>query len=519
MSNVFTFSFQEHNAPSIKQYEELNNTANSNEYLLTVNFNDDDKDNNYTNSIDTSNGDSEIINAFVDQLFKECNCSVKGEPCDVYSDLIKGSGVVEKRYEDIMNFKCRALQREVEEKTAVIEEMKKEIERYKKENQDVMEENKKLFEVIDMLQQIKEKELKHSMTNCSNNNTNNNECQLNYMQQPLCSNNNENENETSLRSSNDSIPILIENKRIPLNNNNVDKETIKSKTITAERQHSISSKTKHPFNKALPNKNSKSSAVSPSNCSPGHLELNFVPSELNRSKHSTKASTSKHPNSKEHINSKRNTLTNVYSNSYLFNGTKCYITINQPSTKNFTHKRIAKPPIPAMPVYVSNKHCGNKLNMKIMNSSRKVHHVQSKCLYKDEEKTNSLDDIERRLSMYVSDAPASGCVVNNILRKSNKMNCPYDNNDMSDRMGMSHQMNNKGILKYWDKGWCVSFKRNCLQPFPLNFFKEPKDPINAKILIFHGRPTPQQAYNGFMGKGGLRYVKPTKWLDKYWERN
>ena len=78
---------------------------------------------------------------------------------------------------------------------------------------------------------------------------------------------------------------------------------------------------------------------------------------------------------------------------------------------------------------------------------------------------------------------------------------------------LSHQMNDKGILKYWDKGWCVSFKRNCLQPFPLNFFLEPKDPVNAKILIFHGRPTPAQAFKGFMGKGGLRYVKPTKWLD------
>ncbi len=81
---------------------------------------------------------------------------------------------------------------------------------------------------------------------------------------------------------------------------------------------------------------------------------------------------------------------------------------------------------------------------------------------------------------------------------------------------LSHQMYDKGILNYWDKSWCVSFKRNCLQPFPLNFFKEPKEPMNAKIVVFHGRPTPEQAYNGFMGKGGLRYVKPTKWLDKYW---
>ena len=51
------------------------------------------------------------------------------------------------------------------------------------------------------------------------------------------------------------------------------------------------------------------------------------------------------------------------------------------------------------------------------------------------------------------------------------------------------------------------------------FFKEPREPWECKILVFHGRPNPDQAYNGFMGKGGLRYVKPTKWLDKYWDKS
>ena len=83
---------------------------------------------------------------------------------------------------------------------------------------------------------------------------------------------------------------------------------------------------------------------------------------------------------------------------------------------------------------------------------------------------------------------------------------------------LSHQMHDKGLLKYWDKSWCVSFKRNCLRPFPLNFFMEPIDPKEAKIIIFHGRPNPKQAYEGFMGKGGFRYVKPTRWLNKYWMR-
>ena len=81
---------------------------------------------------------------------------------------------------------------------------------------------------------------------------------------------------------------------------------------------------------------------------------------------------------------------------------------------------------------------------------------------------------------------------------------------------LSYEMHKKGILKYWDKSWCVSFKRNCLQKFPMNFFKEPNEPKNAKIIVFHGRPTPQQALNGFCGKCGFRYVKPTKWLEQYW---
>jgi len=84
---------------------------------------------------------------------------------------------------------------------------------------------------------------------------------------------------------------------------------------------------------------------------------------------------------------------------------------------------------------------------------------------------------------------------------------------------LSYQMYNKGILKYWDKDWCISFKRNCLRKFPVNFFKEAIDPKNAKIIVFHGRPNPIQAYNGFWGKGGFRYVKPTKWLKKYREFN
>lgn len=80
---------------------------------------------------------------------------------------------------------------------------------------------------------------------------------------------------------------------------------------------------------------------------------------------------------------------------------------------------------------------------------------------------------------------------------------------------LSYKMHEKNILSYWDKEWCVSFKRNCMYPFPLNFFFTAKEPKTAKIIVFHGRPTPQQALKGYFGKMGLRYVKPVKWLEKY----
>ena len=79
-----------------------------------------------------------------------------------------------------------------------------------------------------------------------------------------------------------------------------------------------------------------------------------------------------------------------------------------------------------------------------------------------------------------------------------------------------YQEGKKGLLKYWPKDWVVSFKRQCLHKFPLCWFKVPRDPEEAKILIFHGKPNPEQAYKGYFGKLGFRYIKPTKWLDKYW---
>lgn len=82
---------------------------------------------------------------------------------------------------------------------------------------------------------------------------------------------------------------------------------------------------------------------------------------------------------------------------------------------------------------------------------------------------------------------------------------------------LSYKMHEKNILSFWDKDWCLSFKRNCLYPFPLNYIFAAREPQNAKIVVFHGKPTPQQAIDGYFGKMGIRYVKPVEWLKKHWE--
>lgn len=82
---------------------------------------------------------------------------------------------------------------------------------------------------------------------------------------------------------------------------------------------------------------------------------------------------------------------------------------------------------------------------------------------------------------------------------------------------LSYAMMKKGILKYWDKKWCVSFKRHCLKMFPINYFKAPELPKDAKILIFHGHPNPEEAFKGFTSKFGFRHVKPTLWLNDFWK--
>ena len=81
---------------------------------------------------------------------------------------------------------------------------------------------------------------------------------------------------------------------------------------------------------------------------------------------------------------------------------------------------------------------------------------------------------------------------------------------------LSWAIRQKGDLLFWPEGWCVSFKRHLMRPFPLGYFLEPKSFGNAKIIVFHGNPNPDGVRDGWIGKFGLRAVKKCPTIADLW---
>ncbi len=74
------------------------------------------------------------------------------------------------------------------------------------------------------------------------------------------------------------------------------------------------------------------------------------------------------------------------------------------------------------------------------------------------------------------------------------------------------------VLSFWPKKWMPSFKHVCMRPFPLCYFQEPQLPADAKMVVFHGNPTPAEAMRGEIRgiKKLFRHVICPKWLIDNW---
>lgn len=80
----------------------------------------------------------------------------------------------------------------------------------------------------------------------------------------------------------------------------------------------------------------------------------------------------------------------------------------------------------------------------------------------------------------------------------------------------SAQLAAHGHLDYWPKGWCVSFKNDCVPRHIKSYRADPALPAGAKIVVFAGNPKMGEVLAG----GGHRLhrrIGNVDWLRQAWE--
>lgn len=70
---------------------------------------------------------------------------------------------------------------------------------------------------------------------------------------------------------------------------------------------------------------------------------------------------------------------------------------------------------------------------------------------------------------------------------------------------------------WWPDSWVRSFKWHCRPVFPINLLATPKPPDGCRILVFHGKPDPDEAIRGFRGKTPRHSTRRAPWLADHWK--
>ena len=78
-----------------------------------------------------------------------------------------------------------------------------------------------------------------------------------------------------------------------------------------------------------------------------------------------------------------------------------------------------------------------------------------------------------------------------------------------------------GNVEFFPPAWCLSFKHSLIPPWPLNFFKTPSLPADAKIVAFTGKPDIDEATRGEWPVNGVwkklyKHIRPTPWIAEHW---
>ena len=79
----------------------------------------------------------------------------------------------------------------------------------------------------------------------------------------------------------------------------------------------------------------------------------------------------------------------------------------------------------------------------------------------------------------------------------------------------SAQLASHGHLQYWPKGWCVSFKNDCVPRGLRSYLSDPVLPTTARIVVFAGNPKMSDVLEG-SGRKWYRRIGDIGWLRQAW---
>ena len=76
-----------------------------------------------------------------------------------------------------------------------------------------------------------------------------------------------------------------------------------------------------------------------------------------------------------------------------------------------------------------------------------------------------------------------------------------------------------GRKRWWPESWVRSFKRHAVPAFPFNLLGPPRLPAATRILVFHGRPDPDEALAGYRAAWLHRRTRPAPWIAEHWRED
>jgi hypothetical protein len=83
---------------------------------------------------------------------------------------------------------------------------------------------------------------------------------------------------------------------------------------------------------------------------------------------------------------------------------------------------------------------------------------------------------------------------------------------------LSDEIHHQGKLHYWPDDWTASYKYHCIPPWPLNYWRAPVLPPDARIIVFHGEVNPPDAIAGRRNRR-WRFVRPAPWVAQHWSES